>query len=124
MAEYNKVVLMGRLTRDPELRYSGAGLAICEFSLATHHHYKVQDELKDEVCYVDIVVFGKPGESSREHLRKGSRVFIDGRLVQRRWESPEGKKRSKHEVVANTVQFIDLGSFSDQGKGSQEDFSP
>jgi len=123
MAEYNKVVLMGRLTRDPELRYSAAGLAICEFSMATHYHFKVHDEIKDDVCFVDIVIFGKPGESSKEHLSKGSRVLIDGRLLQRRWESPEGKKRSKHEVVANTVQFIDIGSVSDQGNRSQEEFS-
>ena len=123
MAEYNKVVLLGRLTRDPEIRYTGAGMAVCEFSLATHHHYKVNEEIKEDICYVDIVVFGKSGESSKEYLKKGARVLIDGRLVQRRWETAEGKKRSKHEVVANSIQFIDAGSGFEPGKGSAEGLS-
>ena len=108
MGEYNKVILMGNLTRDPNLRYTPQGLAVCEFPLAVHHRYRVHDETKEEVCYIDIVAFGRVGERSKEHLRKGSRVLVDGRLTQRRWETPEGQKRSKYEVVANTVQFIDI----------------
>ncbi|HEX9879335.1 MAG TPA: single-stranded DNA-binding protein, partial [Candidatus Binatia bacterium] len=115
-----KVVLLGRLTRDPDLRYTGAGLAVCEFPLATHHHYRVNEEAREEICYVDIVVFGKPAEAGKEYLKKGSRVLIDGRLVQRRWETPEGKTRSKHEVVANSIQFIDTGPPSEPGKSSAE----
>jgi len=110
MGEYNKVILMGNLTRDPDLRYTPAGLAVCEFPLAVPHKYRVHEEIKEEVCYIDIVVFGRTGERSREHLHKGSRVLVDGRLTLRRWESPEGQKRSKYEVVANTVQFLDMGS--------------
>ncbi len=94
MAEFNKVVLLGRLTRDPDLRYTGAKLAVCEFSLATHHHYRAHEEVKDEVSFVDIVVFGKPGESSKEYLKKRSRVWVDGRLVQRRWETAKGKNEA------------------------------
>jgi single-strand DNA-binding protein len=119
MGEYNKVILMGNLTRDPDLRYTPAGLAVCEFSLAVPHKYRVHDEIKEDVCYVDVVVFGRVGERSKEHLHKGSRVLVDGRLTQRRWETPEGQKRSKYEVVANTVQFIDVGG--SPASGQEED---
>lgn len=119
MAEYNKVILMGNLTRDPDLRYTPAGAAVCEFPLAVHHRYRTHDEVKEEVCYIDVVVFGHMGESSKEYLHKGSRVLLDGRLTQRRWETPEGQKKSKYEVVAYTVQFIDTGST--QTPGQDED---
>jgi len=107
MAGYNKVILMGNLTRDPDLRYIPSGLAVCEFSLAVEQNYKVHGETRDETCYVDIVVFGRQGEQSKAHLRKGSRVLVEGRLTQRRWETPEGRKRSKYEIIANAVQFVD-----------------
>lgn len=116
MGEYNKVILLGNLTRDPELRYTPAGLAVCEFPLAVHHKYKIHDEIKEEVCYIDIVVFGRVGERIKEHLHRGSRVLVDGRLTQRRWETPEGQKRSKYEVVASTVQFIDLAGAPNPGQ--------
>jgi single-strand DNA-binding protein len=116
MAEYNKVILMGNLTRDPDLRYTPTGMAVCEFPIAVHHRYRAHDEHKEDVCYIDIVVFGRAGENSHDHLRKGSRVLIDGRLTQRRWETPEGQKRSKYEVVANTVQFIDAADPSASGQ--------
>lgn len=119
MGEYNKVILIGNLTRDPDLRYTPGGLAVCEFPLAVHHRYRVQDEIKEDVCYIDVVVFGRVGERSKEHLHKGSRVLVDGRLAQRRWESPEGKKRSKYEVVASLVQFIDVGGTP--APGQEED---
>jgi single-strand DNA-binding protein len=107
MAGYNKVILVGNLTRDPDLRYTPGGIAVCEFSLAVHQISKLHGETKDEVCYVDIVAFGRVGEGSKEHLRKGSRVLVEGRLTQRRWETPEGRRRSKYEIVANAVQFMD-----------------
>ena len=116
MGEYNKVILLGNLTRDPELRYTPAGLAVCEFPLAVHQKYKIHDDIKEDVCYIDIVVFGRVGERSKEHLHRGSRVLVDGRLTQRRWETSEGQKRSKYEVVANTVQFIDLGGVPTPGQ--------
>jgi len=120
MAEYNKVILVGNLTRDPDLRYTPAGMAVCEFPLAAHHRYRAHDAVKEEVCYIDVVVFGRMGENTKEHLHKGSRVLVDGRLTQRRWETPEGQKRSKHEVVANTVQFIDTGSTPTPGPEEED----
>ena len=118
MAEYNKVILLGNLTRDPDLRYTPTGQAVCEFSLAVPHRIRTGEETKEEVCYVDVVVFGRVAERSKERLHKGSRVLVDGRLTQRRWETPEGQKRSKYEVVAVTVQFIDGGGAP--GTGHEE----
>jgi len=107
MAEFNKVILMGNLTRDPELRYTPQGLPVCEFPIAVHHRYRMHDEYKEDVCYIDVVVFGKVGQNSKEYPHKGSRVLVDGRLTQRRWQTPEGQRRSKYEIVAQTVQFVD-----------------
>jgi len=106
MGEYNKVILLGNLTRDPDLRYTPTGMPVCEFPLAVHHRYRLNDEVKEEVCFIDIVAFGKVGEHSKNFLHKGAQVLIDGRLSQRRWDTPEGKPRSKYEIVANTVQFL------------------
>ena len=116
MGEYNKVILLGNLTRDPDLRYTPGGLPVCDFALAVKHRSRTADEIKEDVCFIDVVVFGKVGERSKEYLHKGSRVLIDGRLTQRRWETPEGKKRSKYEIVANTVQFLDPGSMAPSGQ--------
>lgn len=121
MAEYNKVILMGNLTRDPDLRYTPAGMAVCEFPLAVHYRNRAHEETKEDVCFIDVVVFGRVGERSKDRLHKGSRVLVDGRLTQRRWETPAGQKRSKYEVIANSVHFIDGTAGSPLG---QEDDLP
>jgi single-strand DNA-binding protein len=110
MGEYNKVILLGNLTRDPDLRYTPTGMPVCEFPIAVHHRHRLNDEVKEEVCYIDIVAFGKIGEHSKNFLRKGAQVLVDGRLSQRRWETAEGKPRNKYEVVVNTVQFLNKSS--------------
>ncbi len=110
MGEYNKVILLGNLTRDPDLRYTPTGTPVCEFSLAVHHRYRLHDDFKEEVCFIDVVAFGKVGERTKDYLQKGSQVLVDGRLTQKRWETPEGKSRSKYEVVASTIQFLDKNS--------------
>ncbi|MBI5745399.1 MAG: single-stranded DNA-binding protein [Nitrospirae bacterium] len=106
MASFNKVILMGNLTKDPELRYTPNGTAVASFSLAVNRRYKQGDEFKDEVCYIDIVVFGKQAENCGQYLGKGHGIIIDGRLQQRRWETEDGQKRSKHEVVAQSIRFL------------------
>jgi single-strand DNA-binding protein len=122
MANFNKVLLMGNLTRDPELRYSqgggggggGAGggreggSAICKFGLAVNRQWRNQaGEKQEETCFVDIVVFGRQAETCNEYLRKGRAAFIEGRLKLDQWEDREsGQKRSKLEVVAENVQFL------------------
>jgi len=104
---YNKVILIGNLTRDPEIRYTPQGTPVTNFSLALNRKYKVGEELREEVSYFDIVVFGKQAETSSQYLSKGSSVLIDGRLQQRRWEDKDtGQKRSKVEVVAENVRFM------------------
>jgi len=105
MANYNKVILMGNLTRDPELRYTPNGTAVSTLSLAVNRRPK-PDTQEKEVDFFDIVVFGKQAENCSEYLRKGSPILVDGRLQQRRWETDEGQKRSKVEVVAFSVQFL------------------
>jgi len=107
VASFNKVILMGNLTRDPELRYTPSGAPVCNFDLAVNRSYKTQaGEQRDEVCFITIVVWGKQAETCGEYLGKGRTVLVDGHLQQRSWETPEGQKRSKHEVVAERVQFL------------------
>lgn len=106
MAGFNKVILMGNLTRNPELRYTPNGTPVANFGLAVSRRFKQGDELKDEVCFIDIVVFGRQAEHCGQYLSKGNGAIIEGRLQQRRWETEDGQKRSKHEVVAQTVTFM------------------
>ena len=106
MVSYNKVILIGNLTKDPEIRYTPSGTPVANFRLAVNHKYKQGEDLKEEVCYIDIVVFGKQAENCGQYLNKGQSVIVDGRLQERRWETEDGQKRSKHEVVAQAVRFM------------------
>ena len=106
MVGFNKVILIGNLTRDPELRYTPSGTPVVNFPLAVNRRYRQADDQKEEVCYVDIVVFGRQAEHCGQYLNKGDGAIVDGRLQQRRWEADDGQKRSKHEVVAQTVTFL------------------
>ena len=117
MASFNKVMLMGNLTRDPELRYTSNGSAVTSFGLAVNRKFKQGDEWKEDVGFVDITVWGKQGENCAEYLSKGRPAFIEGRLQYSTWES-DGQKKNKLEVVANTVQF--LGSRNDSQVSSSE----
>lgn len=106
MTSFNKVILMGNLTKDPEIRYTPGGTAVANFRMAVNHRYKQGDEYKEEVCFIGIVVFGKQAENCGQYLNKGSGVIVEGRLQERRWETDDGQKRTKHEVVAQSVQFL------------------
>ncbi len=118
MTSFNKVILLGNLTRDPEVRYTPNGIAVASFAIAVNRKYKQGDETKEEVSYIDIVVFGKQAESCGQYIGKGDSVLIDGRLQQRRWDDKEsGQKRSKVEVVAQSVNFMPKRSSSGQGGG-------
>ena len=101
----NKVILLGNLTRDPELSFTPGGSPVCKFGMAVNRKYKKGDEWVDEPCFIDITVWGKSGEACAEYLSKGSQALVDGRLQFSMWEDG-GKQRSKLEVVANDVQFI------------------
>lgn len=106
MASFNKVFLMGNLTRDPELRYTSGGAAVASFGLAVNRKFKQGEEWKEDVCFVDITVWAKLGENCAQYLHKGSQAFIEGRLNFQSWEAEGGQKRNKLEVVANNVQFL------------------
>ena len=125
MMGYNKVILVGNLTRDPELSYTPSGTPVAKFGLAVNRRFRQGDEQKEEVCFVDIVVFGKQAENCGQYLNKGASVLIDGRLQFRRWESKEGQPRSKHEAVAEFVRFLtkkqSAGAESDHGGGADAD---
>jgi len=107
MVSFNRVILAGNLTRDPETRFLPSGTAVTGFAIAVNSRYKSKatNEVKEEVSYFDIVVFGKMGENCAEYLSKGRPVLVEGRLRQRSWEQ-DGAKRSKIEVVADNVQFL------------------
>lgn len=107
MATFNKVLLLGNLTRDPELRYLPSGTAIATFGLAVNHRYQNSEgEVAEDTTFVDITTFGKTAENCTTYLSKGRPVFVEGRLRYHAWETEEGQKRSKLEVVANNVQFL------------------
>ena len=103
---FNKVILIGNLTRDPEMRYTPQGTSVCSFGLAVNRKYKQGEENKEEVTFINIVVFGKQADTCGQYLNKGSSALIEGRLQERRWETEDGQKRSKHEVVAQSVRFL------------------
>ena len=106
MASLNKVILLGNLTRDPEVRYTPGGTPVATFRLATNQRVRHRDEWRDSVCYVDIVTFGRQAEAVGEYLAMGSQALVEGRLNWRQWESQDGQVRGKYDVVANTVQFL------------------
>lgn len=107
MASLNKVLLIGRLTRDPEKRNTPSGLTVVELGIAVNRRFKSgAGEDREEVCFIDVTVWGKTAEACAEHLRKGSECFIEGRLKLDQWEK-DGQKRSKIAVVAESVQFLD-----------------
>ena len=112
-ASLNKVLLMGNLTRDPELRYIPSGTAVASFDLAVNRAYATPTgEKKSEVSYIRIIVWGRRAEVCGEYLAKGSPVFVEGRLRSRSWETQDGQKRSTIEVVAANVQFLRSASQS------------
>lgn len=131
MPSYNRVILIGNLTRDPEVRFASGNNAICKFGLAVSRNYTTRDgEKREETTFVDVDAFGKVGEILGKYLAKGRPVMIEGRLQLDTWESKEGEKRSKLKVVCENFQFLggrgdDAGSGgSGGGGGSYERSSP
>lgn len=123
-ASFNKVLLMGNLTRDPELRYLPSGQPVTSFTIAVNRNYISQTgEKKEEVSFIRIVVWAKRAEVCNEYLRKGSPVFVEGRLQSRSWEAQDGSKRSTIEVQASNVQFLSKGTKTEGGSAGQYDGS-
>src|SRR6202044_455202 len=118
MANLNKVLLIGNLTRDPEVRYTPKGTAVGDLGLAVNDSYKAQDgTIKETVTFIDIEVWGRQAETCKQYLSKGRPVFIEGQLRLDQWETPQGEKKSKMKVRADRVQF--LGSPGGGGGGGR-----
>jgi single-strand DNA-binding protein len=123
---YNKIILIGNLTKDPELRYTPQGTPVATLRLAVNHRYKQADEMKQDTMFIDNVVFGKQAETCSKYLNKGSSVLVEGRLQERKWES-NGQQKSKFEVVAQSVRFLSKkgsGQDASYSGGGGADFNP
>ena len=125
---YNKVILVGNLSRDVELKYTTSGTAIGQFGIATNRTYKDTNtgETKQEVMFIDVKVFGRSAEIANQYLHKGSKALIEGRLVLEQWVDNGGYKRSKHVVIAEKIQFMDSKSQNSGGEfnGYEEQIAP
>lgn len=107
MADLNRVFLVGRLTRNPEVRYTSGGQAVTDLGLAVGRTYLTKTgEKKEEVCFLDVVVWGRQAETAGEYLTKGSPILVEGRLQMDSWETKEGEKRNRLKVLANRIQFL------------------
>jgi single-strand DNA-binding protein len=122
----NKVILIGNLGKDPEVRYSQAGAAIASFNVATTETWKKQDGTKEELTeWHRIVAFGRLGEICGEYLSKGSRVYIEGRLQTRKWDDKDGNTRYTTEIVAREMKMLSpRGSSGDSSQGQYNEPPP
>ena len=119
MASVNRVILIGNLGRDPELRYTAGGQPVASFSVATNERWNDREgKTQERTEWHRIVVWGKQGENCANYLQKGRTVYIEGRLQTREWEDKEGQKRQTTEVVAQTVQFLDRRDGPPRGAGA------
>lgn len=122
---FNKIILIGNLTKDPDVRYTPGGTPVTTMRLAVTSKYKQGDEMKDDTLFIDAVVFGKQAENCGQYLSKGNPVLVEGRLRERKWES-DGTKKSKVEVIANSVRFLPKRESRQPGaaEGSPSDITP
>lgn len=120
---YNKVVLVGNLTRDIELRYSQSGMAIAKTAIATSRKFTSNGEKKEEVMFIDLTFFGRSGEVANQYLRKGSKILVEGRLQFDQWVDQNGGKRSKHSVAVETMQMLDSKGDNQNSGGAQSGYT-
>jgi single-strand DNA-binding protein len=107
MANYNKILLLGNLTRDPQLSYTPNQTAVVDFGLATNRKWTAQDgNQREETCFIDCRAFGRQAENINKYLSKGRLVFIEGRLTFDTWTAQDGSKRSRHRVTVENMQFM------------------
>jgi single-strand DNA-binding protein len=117
---YNKVILVGNLTRDIELRYLPSGSALAKTAIATSYRYKAQTgEQKEEVCFIDINFFGRSAEVANQYLKKGSKVLVEGRLVFEQWTAQDGSARNRHSLRVEEMKMLDSKSSSGGGDYNQ-----
>jgi single-strand DNA-binding protein len=119
----NKVILVGRLGKDPETRYTGAGQAVCNFSLATNESFKDRNgERQERTEWHRIVAWGKKAEFAQQYLKKGSQIYLEGRIQSGEWTDKEGQKHTKYEIVASDFRFV--GSRPDSMGGGARSAAP
>ncbi len=111
---YNKVILVGNLTRDVEIRYTQSGSALAKVGIATSRKFKVNGEQREEVMFIDLTFFGRTAEVANQYLRKGSKVLVEGRLILEQWVAQDGTKRSRHSVTVESMQMLDSRADSQQ----------
>ena len=121
---FNKVILVGNLTRDIELRYTQSGSGIANTAIATSRKFTQNGEKKEEVCFVDITFFGRSAEIANQYLRKGSKILVEGRLKFDQWVDQNGQKRSKHSVIAETMQMLDSKGDNQGSNNNQGNYAP
>ena len=122
---YNKVVLVGNLTRDIELKYLQSGTAIGSTAIATSRKFKGSDgSQKEEVCFIDVSAFGRTAEVMNQYLKKGSKVLVDGRLKLDQWQDQNGNKRSKHSVIVESMQMLDSKGDNNMGNNNSYNSAP
>lgn len=122
MASLNRIFLIGNLTKDPELRYIPSGQAVCTIRIAVSEGFKTKSgEARQETTFIDVVVWARQAETVAQYLKKGSQVFVEGRLRIRDFEGRDGQKRYRTEVVASRVQFMGRPA---RGGGREEDAAP
>lgn len=130
MASYNRIIMMGNLTRDPEHKQLSSGQAVCRLGLASNRQFKNKQTgtMVQEVCFVDVDVWGPQAESCRQYLSKGRSVLVEGRLKLDSWQEADGTKRSKHSIVADRVTFLAAGAQGQaedgEGLSDESEFVP
>lgn len=130
MASYNRIIMMGNLTRDPELKQLTSGQSVCRFGLASNRQFKNRQtgSMVQEVCFIDVDVWGAQADHCKQYLQKGRPVLVEGRIKLDTWQDNDGSKRSKHTIVADRVTFLggaaqtdELGSETLQGSSEGAD---
>jgi single-strand DNA-binding protein len=107
MASYNRIILAGNLTRDPELSYTPGNVAVCRFGIATNTRWRDREgNMREEVCFVDCTVFGRRAETFNQYMSKGRSALVEGRLQLDQWTSQDGQKHSRHKVVVDNFTFL------------------
>lgn len=123
MASYNRVIMIGNLTRDPEYKQLTSGQAVCRLGIASNRQFKNKQtgSMVQEVCFIDIDVWGPQAESCNQYLAKGRSILVEGRLKLDSWQDPDGNKRSKHSIVADRITFLASAQQDDLEEGMSSD---
>lgn len=125
MASFNRVILAGNLTRDPQLSYLPSNTPVCDIGIATNRKFRDKDgNQREEVCFIDLQAFGRTAEMINQYFQKGRPILVEGRLRYREWTNKEGQKRNKLDVLIENFSFIDSGGGQRGGGGAPQGGAP